>query len=122
MKKFLFPLLAASALALPVIAAEDHAPKFGGVVVETKVGDLELVAKPELIVIHVSDHGKPMKLTTATGRVTVFNGSDKTEAPLALAGDKLEAKGSFKVGAGTKVLAEVALNGKPAVSARFTLK
>ena len=66
-------------------------------VVETKAGDLELVAKPELIVIHVSDHGKPMKLTSATGKVTVFNGSEKTEAPLALVGDKLEAKGSFKV-------------------------
>lgn len=125
MKKILIPLLAASALALPataLYAAEDHAPKFGGVVVETKAGDMELVAKPDLIVIHVSDHGKAMKLTSATGKVTVFNGSDQTEAPLALAGDKLEAKGSFKVGAGTKVLAEVALNGKPAVSARFTIK
>jgi hypothetical protein len=59
---------------------------------------MELVAKPELIVIHVSDHGKPMKLTSATGKVTVFNGNDKTEAPLALIGDKLEAKGSFKLG------------------------
>ncbi len=125
MKTFLIPLLAASVLALPATAlqaADDHAPKFGGVVVETKAGDLELVAKPELIVIHVSDHGKPMKLTSATGKVTVFNGKDKTEAPLALVGDKLEAKGSFKVGAGAKALAEVSLNGKPAVSARFTLK
>ena len=125
MKTFLIPLLAASVLALPatsLYAAEDHAPKFGGVVVETKAGDMELVAKPELIVIHVSDHGKPMKLTSATGKVTVFNGSDKTDAPLALVGDKLEAKGTFKVGAGTKVLAEVALNGKPAVSARITVK
>ena len=125
MKAFLIPLLAASALALPATAlysAEDHAAKFGGVVVETKAGDLELVAKPELIVIHVSDHGKPMKLTSATGKVTVFNGKDKTEAPLALVGDKLEAKGSFKVAAGAKALAEVSLNGKPAVSARFTLK
>ena len=115
-------LLAATAIALPAFAAEDHAPKHGGVVVETKAGDLELVAKPELVVIHVSDHGKPMKLTSATGKVTVFNGNDKTEAPLALVGDKLEAKGSFKLGAGTKVLAEVSLNGKPAASARFTLK
>ena len=115
-------LISAAAAAAPAFAAEDHAPKHGGVVVETKAGDLELVAKPELIVIHVSDHGKPMKLSNATGQVTVFNGNDKTEAPLALAGDKLEAKGSFKVGAGTKVLADVALNGKPAVAARFTLK
>ena len=123
MKRILFaPLLIASMLSLPAFAAEDHAPKHGGVVVETKAGDLELVAKPELIVIHVSDHGKPMKLTSASGKVTVFNGNDKTEAPLALVGDKLEAKGSFKVGAGTKVLAEVSLNGKPAVAARFTLK
>ena len=123
MKKTLFaPLLIATALALSAFAAEDHAPKHGGVVVETKAGDLELVAKPELIVIHVSDHGKPMKLTSASGKVTVFNGNDKTEAPLALIGDKLEAKGSFKLGAGTKVLADVAVNGKPAVAARFTLK
>ena len=43
-------------------------------------------------------------------------------APLALVGDKLEAKGDFKVAPGTKVLAEVSLNGKPAVAARFTLK
>ena len=123
MKKNLFaPLLIATALALPAFAAEDHAPKHGGVVVETKAGDLELVAKPELIVIHVSDHGKPMKLSSASGKVTVFNGNDKSEAPLALVGDKLEAKGSFKLGAGTKVLADVAVNGKPAVAARFTLK
>ena len=122
MKIIAAALLLASAIALPASAAEDHAPKHGGVVVETKAGDLELVAKPELIVIHVSDHGKPMKLTSGSGKVTVFNGNDKTEAPLALVGDKLEAKGSFKLAAGTKVLAEVALNGKPAASARFTLK
>ena len=123
MKRFLSSLLAvACAVALPALAADDHAPKHGGVVVETKAGDLELVAKSELIVIHVSDHGKPMKLASGSGKVTVFNGKDKTEAPLTLAGEKLEAKGSFKVGAGTKVLAEISLNGKPAVAARFTLK
>ena len=122
MKTLAVALLIATALPLPAFAADDHAPKHGGIVVETKAGDLELVAKPELIVIHVSDHGKPMKLTSGSGKVTVFNGNDKTEAPLALVGDKLEAKGNFKVGAGTKVLAEVSLNGKPAASARFTLK
>ncbi len=122
MNRFLISLLAASAFCLPAFAAEDHAPKHGGVVVETKAGDLELVAKADSMVIHVSDHGKPMKLTSATGKVTVFNGNDKAEAPLALAGDKLEAKGTFKVAPGAKVLAEVSLNGKPAVAARFTLK
>lgn len=124
MKRFLIPFAVASAIALPTFAQkqEDHAPKHGGVVQETKAGDMELVAKPELIQIHVSDHGKAMKLTSGTGKVTVFNGSDKTEAPLTLVGERLEAKGNFKVAPGTKVLAEVALNGKPAVAARFTIK
>lgn len=122
MKNKLSILLLACAFVLPATAANDHDPKHGGVVVETKGGDMELVAKPGLIVIHVSDHGKPMKLTSASGKVTIYNGSEKADAPLALAGDRLEAKGSFKVAAGTKVLAEVSLNGKPAVAARFTLK
>lgn len=122
MNRILVSLLAASAFCMPVMAAEDHKPKHGGVVLETAAGDLELVAKPDLMVIHVSDHGKATKLTSGTGKVTVFNGNDKTEAPLTLVGDKLEAKGSFKVAPGAKVLAEVALNGKPAVAARFTLK
>lgn len=119
---FLSTLVLACAVAVPAQAADDHAPKHGGIVIETKAGDMELVAKPELIVIHVSDHGKPMKLTSGSGKVTVFNGNEKTEAPLALVGEKLEAKGNFKVGTGAKVLAEVSLNGKPAVAARFTLK
>jgi hypothetical protein len=123
MKRFLSVLAMTAVATTSVYAAgEDHKPMHGGVVVETKAGDMELVARADSIVIHVSDHGKPMKLTSATGKVTVFNGNDKTEAPLALAGDKLEARGSFKVAAGTKVLADVALNGKPAVAARFTLK
>ncbi len=123
MKSYAFATLVAAIVAVaPVHAADDHKPQYGGVVVETKTGDMELVAKPDLIVIRVSDHGKPVKLTSVAGKVTVFNGSDKTEVPLTLAGDKLEAKGSFKLGAGTKVLADVALNGKPAVAARFTLK
>ena len=122
MVRFLMPLRAAAVVALPAAAADDHVPKHGGVVVETKAGDLELVAKPDLIRVHVSDHGKPMKLTSGSGKVTVFNGNEKTEAPLALAGDTLEAKGNFKVAPGTKVVAEVSVNGKPAVAARFTLK
>ena len=122
MKRFFLPLLFASALALPALAADNHVPKHGGVVVETKAGDLELVAKPDVMVLHVSDHGKAMKLSSGSGKLTVFNGNEKTEAALALVGDKLEAKGSFKVAPATKVLAEVSLNGKPAVSARFALK
>lgn len=122
MNKALLALLAASAIAMTAFAADEHASKHGGVVMETKAGDLELVAKPDAITIHVSDHGKAMKLTSASGKATMFNGNDKTEAPLALVDGKLVAKGAFKPAPGVKVLVEVALNGKPPVSTRFTLK
>lgn len=123
MKQLFLSLLLATLVAGPASAAgDDHKPKFGGVVVETKSGDFELVAKADQIVIHVGDHGKPLKLTSASGKVTVYNGAESKDAPLALVGDKLEAKGPFKIAAGTKVLAEVSVNGKPSVAARFTLK
>ena len=98
---------------------DDHTPKFGGVVVETKVGDLEIVAKPESIQIHIRDHGKSVNLDGAKAKVTLLNGTEKSEADLVLAGDKLEAKGVFKVAKGTKGIAVVTLAGKAPVTARF---
>lgn len=119
-------VLLASFIALCTMSAtagkEGHEPRFGGVVVETKVGDLEIVAKPESIRIHVSDHGKAVKLDGAKAKVTLLNGTEKSEADLVLAGDKFEAKGVFKVAKGTKGIAAVTLAGKAPVTARFEVK
>ena len=93
-----------------------------GVVVESKVGDLEIVAKPESIQIHISDHGKAVKLEGAKAKVTLLNGVEKSEADLVTVGDKLEAKGAYKVAKGTKGIAVVTLAGKPPITARFDIK
>jgi hypothetical protein len=114
--------LAFAAAAAQAAGNHDHSPKFGGVVVETKAGDFEIVAKPDVIQVYVSDHGKAVKLDGAQAKVTLLNGADKTEANLAPAGDKLEAKGTFKVSKGTKGVAVVTLAGKPAATARFEIK
>lgn len=113
---------AASAATAQAAGNHDHSPKFGGVVVETKAGDFEIVAKREVLQIYVSDHGKPMKLDGAKAKVTLLNGTEKTEAELAPAGDKLEARGAFKVAKGTKGIAVVTLSGKPPATARFEIK
>lgn len=99
-----------------------HAAKHGGISVETKQADLEIVAKPEVIQIYMDDHGKPIKLDGAKAKITLLNGTEKTEIELAPAGDKLEAKGSFKVAKGTKGIVVVTLAGKPAATARFEVK
>jgi hypothetical protein len=100
----------------------EHTPKHGGIVVEVKDMDYEIVAKPDMMQIHLRDHGKPVKLDGAKAKVTLLNGSEKSEVELAPAGEKLEAKGSFKVAKGTKGIALVTLAGKSAVSVRFEVK
>jgi hypothetical protein len=123
-------LLAALALALAGTAfaagdkhahAHEHKPMHGGVVVEVKDMDYELVAKPDVLQLYLRDHGKPIDISKATAKITLLSGAEKQEVELKPTGDKLEAKGSFKVTPGTKVVAQVNLASK-AATARFVLK
>lgn len=107
----------------PHAHGHEHKPLHGGIVVEAGDIDFELVAKADSITLYVRDHGKPAATQGATGKLSLLNGSEKTEAVLVPAGDnKLEAKGSFKVGSGTKVVAAVTLAGRKPVNLRFALK
>lgn len=123
-------LLASIALALAGSAfaagehnhAHEHKPLHGGLVVEVKDMDYELVAKPTVIQLHLRDHGKPTDVAKASAKLTLLSGAEKQEVELKPAGDKLEATGTFKVGPGTKVVALVSIAGKPAGTVRFALK
>jgi hypothetical protein len=75
-------LLIAAAVASCVAsswAKGDHAAKHGGIFVETKALDFEVVAKPDMIQVYVSDHGKAVKLDGAKAKLTLLNGSEKTQ-------------------------------------------
>ncbi len=102
--------------------AHEHKPMHGGVVVEVKDIDYELVAKPTTIQLHLRDHGKPTDVSKASAKLTLLTGTEKQEVELKPAGDKLEASGTFKVGPGTKVVALVTIAGKSAGTVRFALK
>jgi hypothetical protein len=127
MNKSTLLAVAALALASGAFAAgdhkhDDHTPRHGGLVSPGKQADFELVAKPDVIQLYLSDHGKPMDTSNAAAKVTLLNGADKQEVELKPVGDKLEAKGSFKVGPGTKIVAVVSKAGKTLGTARFTMK
>lgn len=112
--------LAASAAAH---ADGDHKPKYGGVVAVVKDVQYELVAKPDSVALFVEDHGKKVDTKGATAKLTLLTGGDKTEIALVPVGENgLEAKGVFKVPAGTKSVATITLAGKPAINARFEIK
>lgn len=110
-----------------VFAADKHdhghedKPLYGGLVTEVKDVDYELVAKYDVLQLYVRNHGKPVDVSKATAKITLLSGSDKQEIDLKPSGDKLEAKGSFKVAPGTKVVAQVNLASKT-TTARFVLK
>ncbi len=121
----LFANVVALALCAPAFAGglHDHKPMHGGIVAEGKAYDAELVAKPDVITIYVNDHGKPMASKGMKGKITMLNGSEKSEAELQPAGDnKLEAKGKFTVVKGTKIVAIITPEGKSGSTFRFELK
>jgi len=109
----------------PVFAAEkhghDHKPLHGGIVVDTKDADYELVAKPDMLRFYMRDHGKPADLGKASAKVTILIGAEKQEIELKPAGSHLEAKGQFKTTAGAKVLVQLNNGGKSS-AVRFVLK
>jgi len=112
--------------ALPAHAHGDShatAPRHGGVVAQAADVDYELVAQPGRITLYLSDHGQPARTEGASAKLTLLNGSEKTEATLASAGaGTLEAQGAFKVAPGTKVVALVTLPGRKAANVRFVVK
>lgn len=122
---FSFALALALAVCAPAFAGpgHDHGPRHGGVVREVKGVAYELVAKGDALVVHVSDHGKPIATEGAQAKATIYSGNDKTDVTLEPAANgTLAAKGSFKAGVGTRVALAVQLKGKPEQRVTFNLK
>lgn len=120
-------VLAAAVLGLSALlfnaalAHGDIKPRHGGVV--SAAGDLhfELVSTSTGAAIYIDDHGKSVAPTGMTGKLTVLTGTEKSEADLVVAGDKLEAKG-LKLVKGAKVVAALTTPAKKTVTVRFTVK
>lgn len=60
----------------------DHGPKHGGVAREVKNVTCELVARPDIMTLYVSDHGKLIATEGAKGEATIDAGNEKTRVPL----------------------------------------
>jgi hypothetical protein len=103
--------------------AHAHKPLHGGVVVEVKDIDYELVAQPQLLQLYLRDHGKPLDLQKASARLTLLSGGGEPQAvELRPAGNRLEASGQFKLAPGSKAVAVVSIAGKTVGTVRFVLK
>lgn len=109
------------AIAQPVLAHGEK-PRHGGVVSEAKDLNFELVNQNGNAVIYILDHGQPVDTAKASGKLTVLNGSEKTEADLQPAGEnRLASTGKISLGKGAKAIASLTL-GQNKVSVRFAVK
>jgi hypothetical protein len=101
-------------------AGPELKPVHGGVMVEAKDVDVELVAKSDILTIYLSDHGKPLSSEGGNAKLTILNGSDKKDYDLLSVGDRFELKGAFSVPKGSKAIAVIKLKSK-VVTARFNM-
>jgi hypothetical protein len=119
---FMVIALSLSALTFNTALAHTEKPKHGGVVQAASDLSFELVSKGDVATIYVEDHGKPFATAGMAGKLTVLNGTEKSEAELKPAGDnRLEAHG-VKLVKGSKAVASLTTPKKKTVNVRFAVK
>lgn len=96
-------------------------PRHGGVVVEVRDVEYELVAQPQRLALHVRDHGRALITPEARARITLLTRGQTQQVELRPNGTQLQADGRFDLGPGSKVVATVTLPGRPSATARFVL-
>ncbi len=101
-------------------AGHELKPIHGGVIVEVKDIDIELVAKADSLSMYLTDHGKPIPLDGGTAKLTILIGSEKKEYELLPNGGKFEVKGNFAISKGAKAIAVIKIKTK-VITARFNL-
>lgn len=125
MKSILMAVAVAVLAALNLNTAEAHGtsdPRHGGIVQVANDVNFELVVEADGATIYLVDHDEPLASKGISGKLTVLNGSVKTEVDLKPAGDnKLRAKG-VKIASGAKLVALLHEVEGQTVTVRFTVK
>lgn len=97
-------------------------PQKGGVVVQAKDIDYELVAREGRLTLYAYDHGKPLSLAGAKAAASVHGRGAKVTAELKPVGEALVADGSFPTGLGVRVETIVSRPGQPDAKLNFRLR
>lgn len=123
MKAFITTALAAALLAAgPVMAHTEEKPQYGGIVAAGGDLSFELTTDASGATLYVVDHGKPADASRMSGKLTVLNGTQKSEGELKPAGgNKLMASG-VKLEKGAKAVAAVQVAAGKTVTVRFTAR
>lgn len=125
MTKHLLTVLIALAVATGSAAALAHGeatPRHGGVTRTVNDLSFELVARDTGAVIYIEDHGKPVSTSGFGGKLTVLEGSNRSEAALKPGSDNTLVAEGVKLQQGAKAVAVVTAGSGRTTTVRFTLK
>lgn len=95
------------------------AAKHGGIVQTANDLQFEMVRKADVVTVYVDDHGKARPTAGASGKLTVLNGSQRTEAPLVPIGENALEGRNVTIAPGAKVVASITFADKQAATVRF---
>lgn len=102
------------------LAHNDGKAQHGGIYSTASDLEFELVPAADGSTLYIYDHGKSFAADGISGKLTVLQGKEKSEAELKPAGEnRLEAKG-VKMARGAKAVASLSLPGKKPVTVRFS--
>lgn len=115
-------LVAAALSAGPALAHGEARAQHGGVAVVADDLSFELAGESGGAAIYIVDHGKPADTSKMGGKLTVLNGTAKSEAALKPAGgNKLVATG-VKLEKGAKAVAAVQVAPGQTTTVRFAFR
>lgn len=123
MNKFLIAtVLGISSLSFNASAHGPAKAQHGGVVQSTNDLSFELVPRQNGASLYVVNHDAPADVSKMTGKLTVLNGTEKSETELKPAdAGRLEATG-VKLVAGSKIVATISSPGSKTMTVRFTIR
>ena len=124
MKKFVLAILLSVGVQMSGVAgpAHDHGKEHkavhGGLFSQAAY-DYELLVKDREARLFVTDHGQPVILSGSTAKVTILEGTRKTDIDMTPSGQYFVAKTALNPGKGAKAVVQLKIGGK-ASTARFT--
>lgn len=117
-----YVIAAALALGAPAMAQSGMA-SHGGIVQSSGSLSFELVYRNGQATVYVDDRGKDLQTAGASGKLTVFRGTQKNSVRLEPDGENtLVSKGNVQLAPGAKAIVSISLPGKQEVNVRFSIR
>jgi hypothetical protein len=118
-------LLVSLAVGVPGLAyAHMEKPLHGGQVADVNDLSLELLVKDKRVMVYVRDHGKPLSVAGASGRLVRVGADGRSDTALHPTADASALTGEFSedVQKGSKLVISVSMPGRKPLQTRFVLR